>query len=1110
MGKTVEPQFHKNVTLFFSDIEGFTNLCQQVRPWDVIDMVNQLYSVMDSLVDHFDLYKVETVGDSYMCCSGLPEPDEHHAEKIANFALAVVECSRHIKSPVTGESIKLRIGIHTGSCTSGVVGTLTPHYCLFGDMVNFTSRHESTGAAGKIHCSSDLFGHLKFLSKSKIQQFNFKARGLVDMKGKGEHYTYWLESATESNSAASAISLKTLSNEAKHIIISEKWKMRRYFQDDVIAISGDGSISNSMDNIECKSVHSSYCSIGSALNELGTLGDLSENGDTLVEYAAELLSKKTSEWQNLKIDDYATADELQSSVFVLLFSALNECLDKGGKRLEIVEKQLHSFVKAVGQEYNCNSAAHNFRAAAESSLRAAFLWNRRNDHQFHDPWDRFVLLFSTLIHNMDHTGVTNCQLETEGHSFVQQYKRKGAYQQRSSFHSAMEILEDDFAHLYDEIVFGCPTFRQSVKKLVLLLADMESEAKCKEMISSLTLVIMQNGDGRLAKESSEAVSGITFILATVGHYCQSYELFLRGNQVLFHSEVRAFNGGRSQADPRDSWHFKQSMVFQESIMPILDCIKLVLPTEVYLQHGALNNMSLWAKNGQESLAASLLPGAQVENRNDAERLISKNVSMLESLLKEVAARHALDAPIADLQDSFETNGTPYGELQLTVEMHAAESSNQSRSLSSFDLPPDVQAELRKYVVAISAGYENHAFHNFQHASHVAHLSNLLVHSMDGSNAGATGIVHDPFVRFAIVFSALVHDVGHAGVPNKRLVEENHVLAAKYSEKSIAEQNSIDTAWDILMLKPFKNLRHCIFGKSGANQKRFRQLLVNSVMATDIFEQDLRVLRELRLERSLSCENCKATLVMEHLMQTADVVHTMQNWDIYLDWNQSLFSEMHTAFLDGRADSDPSESWYQGELWFFDNWVLPLAQRLKDIGVLNIISDQLFRQAQRNRSRWEREGQGICQSLLASTMEAGVRESTVLCASSDGTSLTDATTRAESVLMSSIVEEIESLTKVMKRYERKLDSACGNLLAVTYKCELDPEFKKQSLEKFRQKDWYQHVHQKSIDSDDEDIFDEMSAVTFGSQSKPLRQLLLKEDQIVNNPRAWAAESTPGIS
>jgi len=65
-------------------------------------------------------YKVETIGDAYMCCSGLPFPDDYHAENVANFAVAVLECVKHVLSPVDGTPISLRIGIHTGSCTAGV------------------------------------------------------------------------------------------------------------------------------------------------------------------------------------------------------------------------------------------------------------------------------------------------------------------------------------------------------------------------------------------------------------------------------------------------------------------------------------------------------------------------------------------------------------------------------------------------------------------------------------------------------------------------------------------------------------------------------------------------------------------------------------------------------------------------------------------------------------------------------------------------------------------------------------------------------------------------------------------------------------------------------
>lgn len=79
-------------------------------------MLNQLYTIMDHLASRFNLYKVETIGDAYMCCSGLPTPDENHAQNIANFALAVSECVRLVESPADGSPLQLRIGIHTGHC----------------------------------------------------------------------------------------------------------------------------------------------------------------------------------------------------------------------------------------------------------------------------------------------------------------------------------------------------------------------------------------------------------------------------------------------------------------------------------------------------------------------------------------------------------------------------------------------------------------------------------------------------------------------------------------------------------------------------------------------------------------------------------------------------------------------------------------------------------------------------------------------------------------------------------------------------------------------------------------------------------------------------------
>ena len=165
-----------------------------------------------------------------MCCSGLPTPDEKHAQNIANFAIAVSECVNLITSPSDGEPLQLRIGIHTGHCMGGVVGTLTPHYCLFGDMVNTTARHESTGIAGRIQCSNVLYENLaEHSADSEGPMYKFTSRGYVDMKGKGKCYTYWLDSGSEHNEISSPAAIETLREQVIEVLSKKKWKKRKYF-----------------------------------------------------------------------------------------------------------------------------------------------------------------------------------------------------------------------------------------------------------------------------------------------------------------------------------------------------------------------------------------------------------------------------------------------------------------------------------------------------------------------------------------------------------------------------------------------------------------------------------------------------------------------------------------------------------------------------------------------------------------------------------------------------------------------------------------------------------------------------------------------------------------
>ena len=195
------------------------------------------------------------------------------------------------------------------------------------------------------------------------------------------------------------------------------------------------------------------------------------------------------------------------------------------------------------------------------------------------------------------------------------------------------------------------------------------------------------------------------------------------------------------------------------------------------------------------------------------------------------------------------------------------------------------------------------------------------------------------------------------------------MGEKYRFQSVAEQNSVDVSWDLLLQSKYSDLQKCIFATQ-EEYLRFRQLVVNTVLATDIFDPELKALRNMRWDRAfhsddfhrdfdsqsedamttggetevdvtemeisesfhttsssspqdvvasskkrpqLSSTNRKATIVIEHIIQASDVAHTMQHWNVYKRWNEKLFQEMYLAYRMGRSPKDPSEGWYKGEL-----------------------------------------------------------------------------------------------------------------------------------------------------------------------------------------------------
>ena len=101
----------------------------------------------------------------------------------------------------------------------------------------------------------------------------------------------------------------------------------------------------------------------------------------------------------------------------------------------------------------------------------------------------------------------------------------------------------------------------------------------------------------------------------------------------------------------------------------------------------------------------------------------------------------------------------------------------------------------------------------------------------------------------------------------------------------------------------------------------------------------------------------------YISWASDVAHTMQHWHVYIKWNERLYAEMYKAYIEGRADKDPTDSWYEGEIGFFDFYIIPLAQKLSECGVFGVSSDEYLNYAIMNRNEWEKKGKDVVANFV---------------------------------------------------------------------------------------------------------------------------------------------------
>jgi len=183
-GETNIAEHHPDATLLLADLVGFTALTASIDPVEIVNLLNEIFSGFDVLVEKMGLEKIKIIGDAYMVAGGIHSHHKDHAEAIAELALSLQDQVNRVNEHYN-TSIQIRIGINTGPLVAGVIGRKTFAYDVWGETVNMACFLETTSKPGCVQVSESTYARLK-------HKYNFEAKHDVDMKGHGIVPAYWL------------------------------------------------------------------------------------------------------------------------------------------------------------------------------------------------------------------------------------------------------------------------------------------------------------------------------------------------------------------------------------------------------------------------------------------------------------------------------------------------------------------------------------------------------------------------------------------------------------------------------------------------------------------------------------------------------------------------------------------------------------------------------------------------------------------------------------------------------------------------------------------------------------------------------------------------------
>jgi atrial natriuretic peptide receptor A len=447
-GQTVLERFNI-ATIFFSDIVGFTTMSGEMTPIQVMKMLNELYIHFDKLVKKHKVYKVETIGDAYMVVGGAPYrcTGPEAAERVALFAIDAIAFVKNFRSK-DNHQIYIRAGIASGKVVAGVVGEAMPRYCFFGDTVNVASRMESTSTKMRIQCS-DLTARLLENAPTKsftlVQRQEGNTMG-VEIKGKGLMQTWWIEDVGDRGET------KVLSDVEHSVIETEN--------DTQSPDEGYRVVFDKITNPKWEN-----------LTDIDTLTSSEQVKTDICHHASSMLISRLENLVSHRDNVPTLSVEVQLQIELLVDRICN-----------------------AYNNVNFHSIEHAYHVMTAMN-KLVSISNIMTKDVERDYLSEFALVFSALVHDVGHTGMSNQFLKDQSHPLASRYSVDIPIAEFYSIELAMEFLFDDnFTMLRDTIFRTELELIRFIKVIFqsICITDITSKTRMSESIARYNMITSSN------------------------------------------------------------------------------------------------------------------------------------------------------------------------------------------------------------------------------------------------------------------------------------------------------------------------------------------------------------------------------------------------------------------------------------------------------------------------------------------------------------------------------------------------------------------------------------------------------------------------------------------